>query len=130
LQFRAVALVSGCESKYPQARANMLDITSESTISLTQAARLLPPGRRARPVSLSCVVRWIINGATAPSGERVRLEAARVGGRWITSREALLRFAEALTPRLDIAPAPIPRTNSRRRQAGERADAELKRLGL
>jgi hypothetical protein len=108
----------------------MLNVSSESTISLTQAARLLPPGRRGRPVSLSCVLRWVLTGATGPSGERVRLEAVRLGGRWLTSREALQRFAERLTPRLDGDPAPVPRTPGRRGRASERAAEALDRIGI
>jgi hypothetical protein len=110
----------------------MLDVSSEFTISLTQAARLLPPGRRGRPVSLSCLLRWVLAGATGPSGERVRLEAVRLGGRWVTSREALQRFAERLTPRLDAPQEtpPNPRTPGRRQRASERAAAELERLGI
>jgi hypothetical protein len=106
----------------------MLDVSSESTISLTQAARLLPPGRRGRPASLSCILRWVLTGARGPSGERVRLEALRLGGRWVTSREALQRFATALTPRLDT-PAPAgTRTSAQRRRASERAATELEQL--
>jgi Protein of unknown function (DUF1580) len=108
----------------------MLDISSESTISLIQAAGLLPPGRRGRPVSLSCLLRWVLTGARGPSGERVRLEAVRLGGRWITSRQALQRFAERLTPRIFAAPAPIPRTASQRQGASERAEEELERRGV
>jgi hypothetical protein len=108
----------------------MLDVASESTISLTQAARLLPPGRRGRPVSLSCILRWILTGAAGPYGERVRLEAVRLGSRWLTSREALQRFAERLTPRLDGEEPPVPRAPARQRQASERAGRELKNLGI
>jgi hypothetical protein len=108
----------------------MFDVSSESTTSLTQAARLLPPGRRGRPVSLSCILRWVLTGATGPSGERVRLEAVRLGGRWVTSREAIQRFAERLTPRLDGDTRPAPRSPTSRRRASERAAAELERAGI
>lgn len=57
----------------------------------------LPPGRRGRHVSLSCALRWTLNGVRLPSGEIVRLEAIRLGGRWLTSIEALQRFAERQT---------------------------------
>lgn len=107
----------------------MIDLTNETPLSLNQAARLLPPGRGDRPVTLSCLLRWILRGARAPSGEFVRLEGVRVGGRWITSREALQRFAEALTPRLGHTP-PSPRTPTARQRASQRAAAELERLGI
>jgi hypothetical protein len=109
----------------------MLDVASESIISLTQAARLLPPpGRRGRPVSLSCVLRWVLTGATGPSGARVRLEAVRLGGRWVTSRQALQRFAERLTPRLDREPAPAPQSPAQRLRDSERAARELAKVGI
>jgi hypothetical protein len=108
----------------------MIDLQTEQTLSLSQAARLLPPGRRGRPVTLSCLLRWVLDGIDAPSGGRVRLEAARLGGRWVTSREALQRFAERLTPPFDGAPAPAPRSPVTRRRAAERAGEELGRLGI
>ena len=76
----------------------MIDLSTEIAISLTQAARLLPPARNGRPVTLGCILRWIVQGAKNPAGKRVHLEAVRLGGRWITSKQALQRFAEALTP--------------------------------
>jgi hypothetical protein len=37
------------------------------------------------------------------------LEATRLGGRWVTSKEALQRFAERLTPDLDALSAGGPK---------------------
>jgi hypothetical protein len=91
---------------------------------------VLPPGRRGRPVSLSCILRWVHTGVPGPSGERVRLEALRVGGRWTTSREALQRFAERLTPHLADEMQPAPRGPAKRRRASERAAAQLDQLGV
>ncbi len=107
----------------------MIDLTTESPLSLSQAARLLPPGCGNRPVTLSCLLRWVLRGARAPSGELVRLEAVRLGGRWVTSREALQRFAEALTPRLSDKP-PSPRTPAARERASARAAEQLEKLGV
>jgi hypothetical protein len=107
----------------------MIDLSTESPLSLNQAARLLPPGRRNRPVSFACLFRWVTQGAKAPSGDRVRLEALRLGGRWVTSREALQRFAEALTPQGSDSLVPT-RTPNQRRKAAERAEKELEKLGI
>ena len=106
----------------------VIDTTTERLIGLPEAARLLPTGRGGRPVTLSCVLRWVLDGAPGPSGERVRLDALRIGGRWLTSREAIQRFGEALTPRLD--PDPPPRTPTARTRASERAARELERAGI
>src|SRR5262249_46768036 len=100
-------LAAGNESNHPQARLTMaIDLTTEATISLSQAARLLPLGRRGRPVTLSCLLRWVLSGIKAHSGEVVCLEALRLEGRWITSREAIQRFAERLTPRIETKKPP------------------------
>jgi hypothetical protein len=108
----------------------MLDLTNESTTSLGQAAKLLPPGRRNRPVNLSTLLRWVLSGVKGPSGETIRLEAVRLGGRWVTSREALQRFAERLTPHPSTTVPPSPRSLSARQRAMERAAKQLERLGI
>jgi hypothetical protein len=107
----------------------VIDLNSETSLSLSQAARLLPPGRGGRPVTLSCLLRWVLTGVRSPSGGLVRLDAIRLGGRWVTSREAIQRFAEALTPRLDDAP-PGQRTPTARQRASNLAEKELTRLGV
>jgi hypothetical protein len=107
----------------------MLDLKNGSTISLAAAAKLLPPGRNGRPVSISCIFRWIVDGVLSPDGKtRVRLEAARMGGRWLTSVPALERFAMAQTPRFDDAPQ--IRAASKRQSESERAARELKAAGI
>jgi hypothetical protein len=108
----------------------MIDLQAETVISLSQAARTLPPGRRGKPVTLSCVLRWVLNGVKGPSCEKVRLEAIRVGSRWLTSREAIQRFADRLTPRLDAASPALPRSAAQRQRASERAARELHRIGI
>jgi hypothetical protein len=109
----------------------VIDLKSETTIALAGAARLLPPARLDRPVTVSCVLRWILDGVRLPSGEVIRLQAIRVGGRWLTSVEALQRFAEQQTPKLDAAESPPrPRTAAQRERADKRAAAELDRMGI
>jgi hypothetical protein len=101
----------------------MIDLHNESLLSLDQAAKRLPAGRRGRPVSLSCVLRWILDGVVTPHG-LVRLEGIRMGGRWLTSVEALERFARAQTPSVGDRPA-LPRMVKIRRKDAEGALAEL-----
>lgn len=108
----------------------MFDLTSESLLTLPEAAKRLPRGRRGRPMHMSAVLRWVLTGVPAPDGQRVRLEAARVGGRWLTSAEALQRFAERLTPSFDGVAAPTSRTMSQREKANARALKELEREGI
>jgi hypothetical protein len=106
----------------------MLDLTAEKPLPLAAAAAVLPPGRNGRKCHLSTVLRWITDGVKAPDGSLVRLEALRLGSRWVTSREALQRFAERLTPRQDDAqPPPSP---TARRKAAARDAAVLDRAGI
>jgi hypothetical protein len=65
----------------------------------------------------------------SPSGDLVKLEACRLGGRWMTSREALQRFSERLTPELGAAQS-TPRSPAARRKASDRAEQELQQLGF
>ncbi len=109
----------------------MLDLTAETPLSLEAAARLVPPARGGKRCHISTILRWILDGSRAPDGSRVRLEAVRLGGKWVTSAPALQRFAERLTPRpADAPPLPSLRTPGQRRRAAERAGAELQKLGL
>ena len=103
---------------------------TENLVGLNEAARLLPPGRQGRPVSFSCVLRWIVNGLPGPDGTRVRLEAIRLGGRWLTSREALSRWADKLTPSFqDVSPG-IGRTVKQRKTSHDKATEALAKLGI
>jgi hypothetical protein len=111
----------------------VIDLSTESPLPLKDACRLVPPARDGKRTHLSTLLRWILRGAKGPDGRVVRLDGLRLGSRWVTSREALQRFAAALTPRLDAAeaaPAPAPRTPAARRRAGERAAQELSKVGI
>jgi hypothetical protein len=110
--------------------ASPANLLSENLIGLCAAARQLPPGRGGRPVSFSCVLRWITHGIPGPDGRRVKLEGVRVGGRWLTSEEAMGRWAERLTPRLDNDKAPATRSPARRQRAAAQAEQELEQAGI
>ena len=97
----------------------MVNIQSESALSLSQAARSLP----GRP-HLSTIHRWRLNGVRG-----VRLETFLVGGRRFTSREALDRFSERVTAAANGEPAPR-RTNRQRAAAISQAERELNAAGI
>src|SRR5262245_46620606 len=107
-----------------------INLTTETTIRIQEAARIAGTGRHGKPIHVSTVLLWILRGVPGPRGERIRLEAMRLGGHWITSREALQRWAERLTPALDGEPVPLPRSPSQRRRASERAGKALERHGI
>jgi hypothetical protein len=109
----------------------VIDLSHETPISLNDAAKLIPPARRGKRTHLSTILRWILTGAEAPDGTAVRLEGIRLGSRWMTSREAIQRFAERLTPQCADTPAALPpRTSTARRKAGEQAGRDLEQLGV
>jgi hypothetical protein len=98
--------------------------------SLSQAARLFPAYRQSRPVNPSTVYRWITEGVHLADGSRLRLEAVRLGGRWLTSVQAIERFITGQTPQFpDAAPKPRTRTAKQQAKAAERAGRELAEMG-
>jgi hypothetical protein len=106
------------------------EIEAGQARTLTQAARLVPRTRQDRPVSIGCLLRWVNPGVLGPDGQRIRLEAARLAGRWVTTPGAIRRFVQAQTPPLDGGPAPAPRSPGVRQRASERAGKELDRVGI
>jgi hypothetical protein len=70
------------------------------------------------------------DGIRLADGSLVRLEAARVSGRWLTSEPALQRFIAAQTPLIDNAPKPVLRTQMARQRASQKAAQRLEELGI
>ena len=102
-------------------------LNNEPLIPLSQAATRFPGHRGAQRLHPATLTRWILKGVRAFDGRRVKLEAVRIGCRWLTSEPALSRFATALgTPDNSTPPARSP---AARRNASDRADAELRRMG-
>jgi hypothetical protein len=98
--------------------------------SLLQMAHRCPPGRGVGPhLNTSTLWRWCRQGVLLPDGRRVRLEALRVAGRWVTSEKALARFVAAQQAVSGPAEASVPPTPAQRQRAAERAGAELEARG-
>jgi hypothetical protein len=74
-------------------------LLGETLVSLAQVARRFPSRRRPGAVTPSAVWRWVHEGISGPGGQLVYLEAVMLSGRWLTSVEALARFAAAQQPR-------------------------------
>lgn len=107
----------------------LAEIEAGQGLSLSAAGRLFPAFRGQGRVGPSTTFRWATKGAKAQGGELVKLEAIRVGGRWLTSRSAITRFVAALTEHSSPAGAPPSRTPSQRRRACEAANQRLKQMG-
>ncbi|HZV05240.1 MAG TPA: hypothetical protein VE999_09180 [Gemmataceae bacterium] len=105
------------------------EIAAGLGLSLSDAARRLPSARQGRPVHSSCVWRWITSGVRLANGAVVRLEAARLAGRYLTSTPALERFLARQTLGRASEPARL-RTAVQRQRASERAQRELQKLGI
>jgi hypothetical protein len=107
-------------------------ILDEHKIDLHETTRLL--GTNGKPTHLSTALRAITKGIKSPLGDRVFLEALRLGGRWITSREAVERFTARLTAAAlgdtSNVGAPPNRTTRQRQRELDRVDRELTQAGF
>lgn len=107
----------------------LIEIQNGDGLSLSAAGRLFPAARGNGPgVDASTVFRWARKGSKAADGRLVHLESVRVGGRWLTSRQAVTRFVAALsTPASDSTP--LPRSPSARSRHSRRAAEHLAESG-
>lgn len=103
-------------------------------ITLSQAAKLTP----GRP-SVCAVWRWARRGIKSRTGDRIRLEHVRVGGRIYTTPDSLTAFFKAVSA-ADAAhfnEAHVPTTSPRRKRTEkqrerdiETAERELRAAGI
>lgn len=107
----------------------MSDILNENIVSIHEVAAMFPGRRRGKPLNFSTVWRWILKGIRRGDGQVIRLEACRLGARWVTSREAILRFSARLTPPTDAEAEPL-RTPTARKKANDAAKRKLEKLGI
>ena len=91
-----------------------IDPDTETIITLGEACRLVPP----RGISTACMARWIVTGVRGAV-----LETIRIGGRRLTSREALSRFFAAQNVTDSPAPCITPKQLRRQAEAANRACA-------
>lgn len=96
--------------------------TLSDAMPLTQALRrFFPPGRTGNPVHLSTGLRWVHKGVVGPGGERVRLEAVRVGGQTYVTPAAAERFVAALNAGSSAAKTETDADMARRAKEASRA---------
>lgn len=99
----------------------MIDFTTETVLTFTEAAQHLPSRRGGRKPHAATIARWSGNGLRG-----VVLETIRVGGTRCTSLEALQRFFDRLTA-LDGAKSRRAKPSSRHQNLVEK---ELDRAGI
>lgn len=91
-------------------------VLTETVLTFSEAVGACPAVGGRAP-SVKSVYFWANTGVLV-GGARIKLEAARMGGRRVTSREAVERFFLALNGEPIAAP---PRTPKARSRASERA---------
>jgi|GEM_PF-636329 len=108
-----------------QGIAMTINVETESIITLGEACRVFPP----RGISNATISRWIQRGVKVKAlGAYIKLETMLIGGRRVTSREAIDRFIAAQNTNDALATPLI--TASQRRQQSEAAHGELKKIGV
>jgi hypothetical protein len=100
----------------------MIDLSTETIFpSLSAAASSLP----GRP-HISTIHRWRLRGIRG-----IKLETCLIGGRRVTSAEALQRFSAAVTAAANGEPLPeTARTPKQRARSIEQAERELDAAGI
>src|SRR5438094_291072 len=97
----------------------MIDPLTEEILTFAQATQRLPHLQRERPVHVSTLWRWAMQGLRG-----IKLDSLKIGGTRVTSAEALQRFIAALNA---ATPPADPTPGGRHEEA---LDRELDRLGI
>ena len=106
----------------------MIDIFSRETLlTLTEAAKLLPPRRRGKRPAFSTIWRWATSGVHG-----IVLDTIMVGGTRCTTASAIQNFCDALTAAADagVAVSPPVKLSRQRQRDIEAAEARLARAGV
>jgi hypothetical protein len=105
-------------------------ILDEDRLSLEEAR--LELGTNNEPAHFSTVFLAVTKGTQLPDKSRLRLEAIRIGGRWVTSRQAIGRYVAVLTEAWTDpkSGAPIIPTLKETDRRLAKANAELSALGI
>jgi hypothetical protein len=108
-------------------------ILAEGGAGVTELAKAIGKFRSGRPTSPATIVRWITAGIQLPDRRTVRLEAVRLGGRWLSSRQRLIEFllkqqqGEVVSLKA-LAAKPVRSPSSRKRAATD-AGRQLEAVG-
>lgn len=103
-------------------------LATEKTLTFSEAAAILPMFNGKRPHT-STVWRWARKGCRG-----VRLESLRLGGRFVTSVQALERFGQALAEADNLPQAsvrkPATPTAKQRERSIQHAEDVLHKAGI
>ena len=99
----------------------MIDISSETVVSLSEATRHLPQRRAGKRPHAATIFRWCVDGCRG-----IKLESIMVGATRCTSIESLQRFFDRLTEAADaehssmVVPPPVSKSRAKSIEAAER----------
>lgn len=105
----------------------MIDLSSETILSLSEATGEVPRGRDSKKrVHSSTIYRWATRGVGG-----TKLEAVRVGGLFVTSSEALSRFFRRLNTHSDDRAGSATAAEKRQREREiKQAERRLSAKGI
>jgi hypothetical protein len=101
--------------------ANMILENGEKTVSMADAGA-------KHDVHRATVTNWIQSGCRTRAGGRVYLEGVRLGAKWVTSDEAMVRFFAALTDGSQATSVRASDSPKQRSQSYETATKALEEL--
>jgi hypothetical protein len=81
-------------------------------------------------VHTTTALRWVRNGVKRPDGSVVRLEAVRVGTRWLCHPQSLLRFLAALNQSEPPTPPPTSASTTPDKRRAAAANKKLAAAGV
>lgn len=73
------------------------EVLAGDSVALSRVGEAFPGHRKNTHINPATTWRWASKGTKAADGRIVRLEAVRIGNRWLTSTAAVARFVTALT---------------------------------
>jgi hypothetical protein len=73
------------------------EIVDGHGLTMGQAAKIVPAHRGEGRTNPATVWRWCTQGHKMPDGSFLKLECAKLAGRWLTTKSAIARFLTAIT---------------------------------
>jgi hypothetical protein len=107
-----------------------MSLLQEDLIGLAALAAKIKSHRRKGHVTAQAVWRWVTVGVRRPDGQVVKLETARLAGRYLTSWAAFTRFIEAQSNLQAPSSMPASRSSGKREKASRRATEALEAAGV
>jgi hypothetical protein len=99
--------------------------TAQEYKPLRDFAGRVPGQKNGSRKHISSLIRYALKGVTAPDGRQVKLQAIRLGHRWLCTDAWWSDFLAALTTSPTDPAADTTRSPHQRSRAAEQAEAEL-----